>query len=367
MKITAAVVGEKSAPFVIDTLELCEPRPDEVIVRVVASGMCQTDLHGRDGYFASPYPAVYGHEGAGVIHAVGSAVRDFAPGDHVVMSYPWCGACANCRHSRMNYCLDGRKLKMGGTRTDGSTLLSRNGAPVYSAYFQQSSFGTFALTQARWTVKVPNDAPLELLGPLACSGQTGAGAVLNVAKPDPGDSIVVFGVGAVGLSALLAAKIAGCAPIIAVDVHAHRLALARELGATHTIDHATCPDLAGEIRKIAGGGVRHAVETSALPDVLRTGIEVLLPGGTCILLGSARKGTDASFEMPFLQQGRVVRGVVQGDSMPGEFIPWLVGYIMDGRFPMEKMVTFYELADINRAAEESSSGKTIKPILRMPH
>src|ERR1700732_5190951 len=159
MQITAAVVRERSAPFALEKLELCEPRPDELIVRVVASGMCQTDLHGRDGYFAiCPYPAVYGHEGAGVVHAVGSAVRDFAPGDHVVMSYPWCGSCANCRNDRQNYCLNGRALKMGGTRADGSTLLSKNGAPVYSAYFQQSSFGTYALTQARYAVKVRKDA-----------------------------------------------------------------------------------------------------------------------------------------------------------------------------------------------------------------
>src|ERR1700722_19633464 len=311
MQIKAAVVRERSGPFAIETLELCEPRPDEVIVRVVARGMCQTDLHGRDGYFDSSYPAVYGHEGAGIVHAVGSAVRGLELGDHVVMSYPWCGACANCRQERQNYCVHGRSLKSGGTRADGSTLLSKNGAPVYSAYFQQSSFGTFALTQARWTVKVRSDAPLELLGPLACSGQTGAGAVLNVAKPVPGDSIAMFGVGAVGLSALMAAKIAGCAPIVAVDVHAHRLALARELGATHVIDHKDCSDVVGEIRAIAKGGVRHAIETSALPEGLREAVEVLLPGGTCILLGSARKGTDASFKMPFLQQGRVVRGVVQ--------------------------------------------------------
>ncbi len=366
MQIKAAVVRERSAPFVIETLELCEPRADELIVRVVASGMCQTDLHGRDGYFTSPYPAVYGHEGAGVVHAVGAAVQNFAPGDHVVMSYPWCGDCANCRQHRHNYCLDGRKLKMGGTRADGSTLLSKNGAPVYSAYFQQSSFGTFALTQARWAVKVRKDAPLELLGPLACSGQTGAGAVLNVIKPAPGDGIAVFGVGAVGLSALMAARISGCDPIVAVDVHEHRLALARELGATHIIDHKTCGDVVGEIRKLAGGGVRYAVETSALPEVFREAVESLLPGGTCILLGSARKGTDASFEMPFLQQGRVVRGVVQGDSEPKEFIPKLVDFIVDGKFPIAKMIKFYDLADINLAAQESSAGIAIKPVLRMP-
>jgi aryl-alcohol dehydrogenase len=366
MQITAAVVGKKSGPFVIDKLELCEPRPDEVVVRVVASGMCQTDLHGRDGYFGSPYPAVYGHEGAGIIHAVGSGVRDFAPGDHVVMSYPWCGTCANCRDHQTNHCLHGRRLKMFGTRLDDTTLLSKNGAPVYSAFFQQSSFGSFALTQGRWAVKVRKDAPLELLGPLACSGQTGAGAVLNVMKPKAGDSIAIFGVGAVGLSALMAAKIAGGDPIIAIDVHAHRLALARDLGATHTIDHNACKEVTAEIRKLTGGGVRFAAETSALPSVLREAIESLMPGGLCTLLGSAPKGTDASFEMPFLQQGRSVRGVVQGDSVPKEFIPQLVDFIMAGKFPVEKMVTFYDLADINRAAEESSSGKAIKPVLRMP-
>jgi len=366
MQIKAAVVSEKSGPFAIEAVELCEPRQDEVVVRVVASGMCQTDLHGRDGYFVSPYPAVYGHEGAGVVHAVGSAVRGLVAGDHVVMSYPWCGTCANCHQHRLNYCLNSRALKSNGTRADGSTLLSKNGTPVYSAYFQQSSFGTFAITQERYTVKVRKDAPLELLGPLACSGQTGAGGVLNALKPNAGESIVVFGVGAVGLSALMAAKIAGCNPIIAVDIHDHRLALARELGATHIINHKACGDVVGEIRKITGGGARYTVEASAEPKVLREAIDCLMMAGTCALLGSARRGTDASFEMPFLQQGRVVRGVVQGDSMPQEFIPKLVDLIMEKEFPIEKIITFYDLADINRAAEESSSGKIIKPVLRMP-
>ncbi|MGA8611447.1 MAG: NAD(P)-dependent alcohol dehydrogenase [Xanthobacteraceae bacterium] len=365
MQIKAAVVRERSAPFVIETLELCEPRADEVIVRVVASGMCQTDLHVRDGYYDSPYPAVYGHEGAGIVHAAGSGVRGFAPGDHVVMSYPWCGECDNCRQRMPNYCMHSRGLKSNGTRADGSTLMSQNGAPVYSAFFQQSSFGTFALTQERYAVKVRGDAPLELLGPLACSGQTGAGAVLNVMRPNAGESFAVFGVGAVGLCGLMAARIAGCDPIIAVDVHERRLALARELGATHTINHAACGDVVGEIRRITGGGARYALETSAVPAVFREAAECLMPAGTCVLLGSARKGSEVSFEMPFLQQGRVVRGVVQGDSIPQEFIPKLVDLIMDGKFPMEKMVKFYDFADINKAAQESSAGLAIKPVLRM--
>jgi len=299
MQITAAVVRERSAPFALEKLELCDPRPDEVIVRVVASGMCQTDLHGRDGYFASPYPAVYGHEGAGVVHAVGSSVGSLAPGDHVVMSFPWCGTCSNCQQHKYCYCVHGRRLKMHGRRADGSTLMSRNGAAVYSAFFQQSSFGTYALTQERYAVKVRKDAPLEALGPLACSGQTGAGAVLNAMQPQPGDSFAIFGVGAVGLSALMAAKIAGCDPIVAVDVHAHRLALARELGATHTIDHAGRAKVVDEVRAAAPGGARYAIDTSAVPTVFREAIEALMPGGTCVLLGSAPPGMTSRSKCPF--------------------------------------------------------------------
>jgi aryl-alcohol dehydrogenase len=367
MQITAAVMREKSGPFVIEALELTDPRPDELLVQVVASGMCQTDLHARDGYYSTPYPGVYGHEGAGIVRAVGTAVRRLAPGDHVVMSYPWCGSCPNCREHRESYCVHAFDLKMSGTRPDGSTLLAKDGSPVYSAFFQQSSFGSYAIANERFAVKVRDDAPLELLGPLACSGQTGAGAVLNVMRPKPGDGFAVFGVGAVGLSGLMAAKIAGCDPIIAVDVHDHRLALARELGATHAINHTGRIDVVAEIRKITGKGVRLSLETSALPPVFREAIETLMPAGTCVLLGSARRGNEVSFDMPFLQEGRVIRGVIQGDSVPQEFIPKLVDFIMQERFPIARMITFYDLTDINRAAKDSAEGRTIKPVLRMPH
>jgi aryl-alcohol dehydrogenase len=367
MQITAAVVREKFSPFVIDTVELTDPRPDEVLVKIIASGMCHTDLHGRDGYFTIPYPAVFGHEGGGVVAAVGSAVRKVKAGDHVIIAFPFCGECPNCKAHMPAHCLDSRKLKSSGTRADGSTLIAKDGAPVYSAFFQQSSFGTFAIANERWVVNIRKDAPIERLGAMACGVQTGAGAVLNSMKPVPGDSFVVFGVGGVGLSAMMAAKIAGCDPIIAVDVHEHRLKLARELGATHTINHTGRTDVVAEIRKLTGYGAKFSVETSALPAILREAIEVLMPLGTCVLLGSARKGTDASFEMPFLQDGRTVRGVVQGWSEPEVFLPKLVDLMMDGRFPVDRLMTFYDLADINRAAEDATNGKTIKPVLRMPH
>jgi aryl-alcohol dehydrogenase len=367
MKITAAVVHERSGAFDVEQLDLCDPRNDELLVEVVASGMCATDLHGRDAYYPTKFPKVFGHEGAGVVRAVGSAVTNFKPGDHVVMAYPWCGECPNCKAQRQSYCLHAFDLKMNGTRADGSTLHSKNGAPVYSAFFQQSSFGNFTIANERFAVKVRSDAPIEYVCALACGGQTGAGAVLNVMKPRSGESFVVFGVGAVGLSGLMAAGISGCDPIIAVDVHEHRLALARELGATHVINHKECNDVVPQIRTITGNGARFSLETSALPEIFREAVDCLMPGGVCVLLGSARKGTEVSFEMPVLQNGRTVRGVIQGDSVPKEFIPILVDHIVAGRFPVEKMITFYPLSDINRAAAESAAGKTIKPVLRMPH
>ena len=366
MQITAAVARARFGAFTIETLDLADPRPDELLVEIVASGMCQTDQHGRDGYYDTPLPAVFGHEGAGVVAAVGKDVTTFKPGDHVVISYPWCGTCANCRRHMESHCQHNFALKMRGTRADGSTLMRRNGETVYSAFFQQSSFATHAIANERFAVKVRNDAPLELLGPFACSGQTGAGAVLNTLQPQPGDAFAVFGVGAVGLSGLMAARIAGCDPIIAVDIRAPRLALARELGATHVIDHTGRTDVVAEIRRITGDGVRFSLETSAQPTVLREAVEALMPAGTCVLLGSARSGTEVALDMPFLQFGRVLRGVIQGESHPPEFIPRLVDFLMRGDMPVDRMITFYPLADINRAAQDSTSGAAIKPVLRMP-
>lgn len=310
MQITAAVVRERSGAFQIEQIDLCDPRNDELLVEVIASGMCATDMHGRDGYYSMPYPAVFGHEGAGIVRAIGSGVTKFKTGDNVVMAYPWCGECPNCRSQRQTYCVHAGNLKHGGTRADGSTLHSKDGKPVYSAFFQQSSFGNFTIANERFAVKVRNDVPLDHVCALACGGQTGAGAVLNVMKPKTGDSFAVFGVGAVGLSGLMAAKVAGCDPIVAIDVHEHRLKLARELGATHTINHSGRTDIVAEIRKLSGLGMRFSLETSALPVVFREAVDCLMPAGACVLLGSARAGTEVSFETPFLQNGRTVRGVI---------------------------------------------------------
>jgi aryl-alcohol dehydrogenase len=209
------------------------------------------------------------------------------------------------------------------------------------------------------------DAPLDLLGPFGCGLNTGAGTVLNVLRPHVGGSLAVFGAGSVGLAAVMAARIAGCGAIIAVDIRANRLALARELGATHVVNAAE-EDPVACIRAITGAGVEGAIEASAVPQVLRQAVDSLAPRGTCCLVGSARPGVEAQIDMPTLQQGRVLRGVIQGDSAPDRFIPALVELFMDGRFPMDRLVTFYDFADINRAVADAVAGTTIKPVLRMP-
>jgi aryl-alcohol dehydrogenase len=364
MRFSAARVEEKSGIFKIEPVELDGPRPDEVLVKIGASGLCHTDLHARDGYFPMPYPGVYGHEGAGVVAEVGSAVAHLAEGDHVVISFPWCGECEHCREDRRAYCRRGSELKSRGARADGSTTM-RRGGPVYASFFQQSSFATYALAPARDAVKVRQDAPIELLGPFACGVQTGAGAVLNVMAPEPGKSFVVFGAGSVGLAGLMAAKLAGCDPVIAVDIRVNRLALARALGATHAIDN-TGQDAVAGIRRITGGGAHFTLETSAVPAVFRQAVDCLLTRGTCVLVGSARRGTEVSFETSTLQAGRTVRGAIQGDSRPDQFIPYLVDLFMAGRFPVDRLVTFYDFAEINQAAADAVSGTTIKPVLRMP-
>jgi aryl-alcohol dehydrogenase len=204
MRVSAAVREEKSGVFRLDNFELDAPRSDEVLVEISATGICHTDLRARDGNFQMPYPAV---ERAGVVAAFGSAVEYLAVGDHVVISFPWCGECENCREDRRSYCRRGSELKSSGRRADRSITMRRNGASVYGSFFQQFSFATHALTPARNAIRVQRDAPLEFLGPLGCGVQTGAGAVLNVMKPEAGKSFAVFGAGAVGLAGLMAAKL----------------------------------------------------------------------------------------------------------------------------------------------------------------
>ena len=365
-QIRAAVIRDKGGPFQIEALTLEEPRRDEVLVKIIATGMCHTDMVARDKVYDVPHPIVLGHEGAGIVERVGEDVLKVVPGDRVVLTYMSCGHCRPCYLGRMMYCEKTYPLCFGGAREDGSTATrDGHGAQVHDHFFGQSSFGTYALANERNTVKVPKDAPIERLGPLGCGIQTGAGAVINALRVGPGASFVTFGAGAVGLAAVMAARIAGATIIIAADVVPSRLEIARELGATHVVNSRET-DPVPAIRDITGGGVDFSLEATGRTDVLRQSIEALGYLGTCGIVGAAPLGAESSFDVNgIMLPGKTIRGILQGESVPDVFIPRLIELHMQGRFPFDKLVTFYGLDEINKAAEDSEKGGTIKPVIRV--
>jgi aryl-alcohol dehydrogenase len=361
MKVRAAVIEKKDGPFVFRDVEVDEPRSDEVVVRIVATGVCHTDAHVRTQGYDTPLPFVLGHEGAGVVERVGSDVTSVVPGDHVVLSFPSCGRCNNCLSGHPAYCDHNLRLSFGGARLDGSNAYHDG---VHGHFFGQSSFATFALANERNTVKVPRDVPLELLGALGCGLQTGAGAILNSLKVPTGASVVVLGAGAVGLASVMAAAASGASPIIAVDINADRLTLAQSLGATHIIN-GRIEDTKARILEITGKGADFIVDLTGSPKMLSMAVDALAPTGTVALIGAAHQGTQVSIDMAQLLNGRAVRGVIQGDAVPHLFIPKLVELYRAGKFPFDKLVKFYEFEDIERAFDDSKQGTTIKPILRI--
>jgi aryl-alcohol dehydrogenase len=365
LEIRAAVVRKKGGPFALETLHQEEPRADEVRVRIVATGMCHTDMVARDQLYEVPLPIVLGHEGAGVVERVGSSVRKVAPGDPVVLTYMWCGRCGPCLDGAPTYCARFYPLNFGGAREDGSTATRDDRAPVHDHFFGQSSFATFALAHERNVIKVSRDAPLELLGPLGCGIQTGAGAVMNALRVGAGRSFAVFGGGAVGLSAVMAARVSGATTIVVADVVPSRLALARELGATHVVNSSE-NDPVEAVRDVTGGGADFTLESSGRPEVLRQAIDALAIRGVCGIVGAPALGTEASFDVnDVMTAGRRIVGIIEGDSVPDVFIPRLVELHAQGRFPFERLVKFYPLHEIDRAAQDSEKGVTIKPIVRI--
>ncbi|WP_036555898.1 NAD(P)-dependent alcohol dehydrogenase [Nocardioides insulae] len=358
----SAVLRKSDGPFSIEEVTLEEPRPDEVLVRVVAAGMCHTDMLARLPALEALLPAALGHEGAGVVEAVGSQVEGLAVGDHVVLSFDSCGHCSPCLTGRPAYCATFELRNMSGRRVDGSTGARLvDGSEVSARWFGQSSFGQYALTTARNTVKVPSDVPLELLGPLGCGIQTGAGAVLNEMKPGPGNNLAVFGAGAVGLAAVMAAKLSGVREIVAVDVHTSRLDLALELGATRVVngrDEDVLAQVVGDT-----GGLDFTFDTTGVGSVMQVAVQALARPGLCVLVGA---GQDEFSIAPTALIGRHVTFVYEGSAVPQLFIPELVEHYRNGRFPLDRLVQSYQLADIDRAEADSVSGAVVKPVILIP-
>jgi aryl-alcohol dehydrogenase len=361
--ITAAVVEKRGGPFLLRRMRLAEPRANEVLVRIVSSGLCNTDLAVRAQTFPAPLPMVLGHEGSGVVEEVGAEVETVGPGDHVVLSFAFCGTCPTCSTGRPNACRHGRRLNFAGTRHDGSTTLSMDGRPIGGQFFGQSSFAEYAVVRASAVVPVPDDVDLRRVGPLGCSIATGAGAVLNTLGVAAGSSLAVFGVGSVGLAAVLAGVAAGATTIIAVDRAPARLARAVDLGATRTVDNTDTE--AHLLLASLAGAVDYVVETTGHPSVIPAAIATTSVGGACALAGFSPIGTRVSLDVNTLALGRTVLGCVEGDAVPSVFIPRLLRLHRAGRFPFEEMITLFPFAELDHVADLATRGAVIKPVLVM--
>ncbi len=363
MKITGAVLNKANAPLDIEELDLADLRPGEVLVRIAGTGICHTDLGVIAGPGEGQTPIVLGHEGAGTVVQVGQSVTSLTVGDRVILSYAHCGTCDNCAAGIPQHCRQFGALNLVGARVDGSSPLSRDGSPVLGAWFGQSSWADHAVVAEQNAIKVDSDLPLELLGPLGCGIQTGAGAVLNTLDPKPGSSIAIFGVGAVGLAALLGAVVAGCSTIIAVDINDSRLEKASELGATHTVNSSNV-DAAQAIREITGGtGAHYSVECIGFPAVVRSALECLQTPGTCVSVGFQGAPNEITIDQGHLLFGKSLIGVIEGDAIPSEFIPRMISLYKEGRFPFDKLIETFPFSHINEAIDAAHHGKVTKAVV----
>jgi Zn-dependent alcohol dehydrogenase len=364
MKATAALIREVGGKFGIEDIEVAEPRGNEVRVRIVGVGMCHTDLVARDG-FPVPMPIVLGHEGSGIVEALGPDASGLAVGDHVVLSFNSCGACPTCATDDPAYCHQFMGLNFAGIRLeDGSSPLSQDGAVVHGNFFGQSSFASVAIANARNTVKVDKDLPLDILGPLGCGIQTGAGAVVLSLAIQPGQSLAIFGGGAVGLSGLLGARAVGAGTVIVIEPNAERGQLALELGATHVINPRETDNVLEKVKELSAGGVNCALDTTGIPDVIGTAYEALGPHGTLGLVAvPPPEALLPASLMSGLVRGVTVKFITEGDADPQRFIPRMLDWYKAGNFPFDRLIKTFPFDQINEAAHASENGSAIKPVL----
>ncbi|MEW1695230.1 NAD(P)-dependent alcohol dehydrogenase [Streptomyces sp. NPDC091278] len=361
MKARAAVLRSRTLPFRVEDVTLEGPGPGEALVRVAGTGFCHTDLLPRTDRLGVALPLVGGHEGAGTVLATGTGVHEVSVGDHVVMSFDSCGGCRSCLAGRPATCAAFFTRNLTGRHPGGTGGVARDaeGGEVAAYWFGQSSFATHCVVPVRSLVPVPRSLPLELLGPLGCGFQTGAGAVLNSLGVRTGSSVVVAGTGAVGLAAVMAARAAGATVVVAVDVLPVRRELAAELGATHTLDGSS-DALAEEILRITGGA-DHAVDTTGLPPVITALVRSLHSAGSCGLVG-VQHG-DLIVDPLLIAAGRTIKGIIEGDAEPRLFIPRLIDLWQRGLFPFDRLIRRYPLAEIDRAERDVASGAVVKAVL----
>lgn len=360
----AAVLRAVGGPLQMESINVRAPKAGEVLVRMVGVGVCHTDMVCRDG-FPVPMPIVLGHEGSGVVEAVGPGVKSVAAGDHVVLSFNSCGECGSCKEDHPATCAQFLPFNFAGVNVrDGSSPLEQNGQVIHGEFFGQSSFATYAIAHEVNTVKVSKSAPLDILGPLGCGVQTGAGASINSLNIGPSDTLAIFGGGAVGLSALIGAVAVGAKQVIVVEPNEARRKLAIELGASHAIDPKATEDVAAAIKEASGGGVRYGIDTTAIPAVIGNAYNCILSGGTLGLIGVPAPDAHLPFSMLDMTIKNVaLKPITEGDANPQTFIPRMIELYEQGKFPFDRLVVKFPFDQINEAMHAGEKGQVIKPVL----
>jgi Zn-dependent alcohol dehydrogenase len=360
----AAVVRTPGKPMTIEDLDIAEPKVGEVKVRILASGLCHTDIAAWHGYLPVPMPIVLGHEGVGIVEKTGDMVASLKPGDKVLINaLVYCGECPDCEKGPYGTCSRNVPLMFGGGLKDGTTRLSKGGEAVHS-FFCQSAFAEYCITDQAFAVKLPEDVPAEKLVALCCGGATGIGAVVRKAQVWPGAYVAVYGCGGVGISAIIAAKLSGAAKIIAIDMLDNKLKLAGEFGATHTVNSSksNVPEI---VREITGGGADFSIEAIGRSDTVSQCVDMIKPGGTAVVVGAPGPGVFAPIEITNLLVEKTVTGCTIGSLKPQSDIPRFIELYKEGRLPVDRLVQAeYSLDKINEAFEAAERGEFIKAIIR---
>ncbi|MFL6062469.1 MAG: NAD(P)-dependent alcohol dehydrogenase [Marmoricola sp.] len=366
MRTTVAVVNSQGGDFSLEEVEIEGPRADEVLVKIVATGLCHTDIHLKGFLPEEMFPNVFGHEGAGIVEEVGQDVTGIEVGDHVVLSFRSCRSCEKCTAGLVGYCDSSLLLNYMGMRMDGSMPISRDGAPVFGNFFGQSSLARHAIAYADNCVVVDRSIDLTKVAPYGCGFQTGAGTVLNVLQPGPEDSLVVYGVGAVGLAAIAAAKHTGTGTIVAVDPLPSRREVAEKYGAIGVDPMAEdLPEggVVAKVKELTGGlGATYAIDTTAISAVVKQAQQSLRVRGTLVALGLGAEeyAIDA---IDLLQTGKVIKASIEGDSDPQEMVPRLIALNASGEFDVDDLIGTYPFSEINTAVADVLAGKVVKPVL----
>lgn len=369
MKVRAAVLREMgrpapyadSRPLAIETLALDPPGPGELLVKVRAAGLCHSDLSVIDGSRPRAMPMVLGHEAAGEVLELGEGVTDFAPGDQVVFAFvPACGHCAWCQEGRAALCEPGARANTAGTLLSGARRWHGDGELHH--HLGVSAFAEATVVSARSAVKLEPRLDWAIAALFGCAVMTGVGAVVNTARVAPGESVAIFGLGGVGLAALLGALAAGAHPIVAVDLLPAKLALAKSLGATHALSAA---EAVAQIRELTGGGVRHAIETAGSEAALAAAYAATRRGGTTVTAGLPHPARE--FRVPavsLVAEERTVRGSYMGSAVPARDLPRYAALYRAGRLPVDRLLTHrLALEDINAAFDRLARGEAVRQVL----